>query len=130
MNPPVVVVIGSQIKNLQDPEFARQFLFDKLDRLVPSGALIVSGVSPGGGPDIWAQEWADSRIHPFKPFPPHWNLPSPERFHVRNQEMIDYAKLHNGIVLAFWGGNKFRSGTLSTVNRAKRAGVPVTLFEC
>ena len=129
----VYVVIGSQAHHFSNPAFARTFEFAKLDEVVPTGAVIGSGESPGGGGDIWAHAWSDSRMHPFKVFdptkPPYNAYSIPKCFHVRNQAMVDWAKSNAGQVLAFWAGNTVHSGTLSTINRAKRAGVPYRVWK-
>lgn len=128
------MVIGSQEKHWIDPKRIRDFVFEELSsRIVVSpSTTIVSGESPGGGPDIWAREWAESKGVKFAAFDPNRSpfvdLGVPGKYHARNQAMVDYTKENDGEAIAFWTGNRVRSGTYSTILKTRRAGVPLVVL--
>lgn len=130
----VYVVIGSQERHWKHPERVKQYVRDRLDELIPEPkeAQVVSGESPMGGPDVWSHEWASDRGADFLPFdpeePPYREMGSPAKFHARNSDMVEYAREHDGPVIAFWNGNPVRSGTKSTLDKAEKAGVKTVIF--
>ena len=55
-------------------------------------------------------------------FPPDPSVPSPQRFHLRNDQMLDRADL----VLAFHDGES--RGTASVIAKARKRGITVEVI--
>jgi len=118
-----VAIIGSRERSFKSPRVARIMITEKIEKLLRRKTVeIVSGASPAGGVDIWAREYA-AGVYPIKEFPP--KPPFPQGYHIRNQQIVDYADE----IWAFWAGNLIRSGTLSVVRKALKAGKPVRLYK-
>lgn len=59
-------------------------------------------------------------------FPPDFSrYGSPGAYHIRNQEMVDQAPVH---ALVFLEPGEANLGTLGTVKRIKKAGIPFTPY--
>jgi predicted Rossmann fold nucleotide-binding protein DprA/Smf involved in DNA uptake len=117
-----IAIIGSREKSFKSPRVARIMITEKIEELLRRKKVeIVSGASPAGGVDIWVREFV-AGLYPLKEFQP--KPPLPQGFHIRNQQIVDYADE----VWAFWAGNVIRSGTLSVVRKALKAGKSVRLY--
>jgi hypothetical protein len=84
----------------------------------PTFRLIVGTDRKGVGADSIARDWALRRGVTLDEFPPDVTLPSPQRFHVRNDAMLNE---NPDIVLAFWDGES--PGTSSVINKAYKRGI-------
>ncbi len=88
---------------------------------------LVSGRSPGGGPDVWAEEEADERGLNKKIFPIEGKGLSRIEFtkaaHARNTQIVQ----NSYVVIAFWNG--FSGGTVDTIRKAKKLGKPVYIIQ-
>lgn len=77
------------------------------------------------GADEIAADVATWLGFPVIPFPPDENVPSPQRFHQRNDRMLAQADR----VIAFLVEGAENKGTRSVIKKAKRLGIPVRVFE-
>ena len=75
---------------------------------------LVSGHSPGGGPDIWAENWADFFSQPKLIFPiePGPSYEFRKRAMARNTEIVR----HSDLVIALWDWDS--SGTANSIAKA------------
>lgn len=88
----------------------------RLDRLPANSRLMQGGAK---GVDLVAADWAKARGRVCERFAPDYTRPSPQRYHERNDRMLDLADL----VLAFWDGTS--RGTASVIAKARRRGIPL-----
>lgn len=110
---PVFVVTGS--RDWRDAEKVNDALdlalaFNRNMRLVQGGAA---------GADRLAYDWAKERDVPVATFAPDYQQPSPQRYHERNDRMLDIADQ----VIAFWDG--VSRGTKSVIDKARDRGLRV-----
>jgi hypothetical protein len=99
---------------------------DRLVARLPADTVIVSGGAIG--PDTWAEEAARKRGLAVKIFRPDLAGADNQgaitrRYHARNQQIVDAADE----VFALVAPNR-RGGTVDTIKRAERKGIPVTLL--
>jgi hypothetical protein len=104
-------------RDFADP-FRWSLLIDARIGELPAGCTVLHGTARGA--DIIAAEAAERRGHTVVPFPPDENRPSPQRFHERNDRMLNDGP---DLVLAFWDGKS--RGTWSVIDKATRRGIPV-----
>lgn len=76
------------------------------------------------GVDTFAQTFAKSYGLKITILYPDLLRPSPQRYYERNQDIVDMADA----VIAFQN-NPNRSGTQSTINRARKKGIPVMVID-
>jgi hypothetical protein len=115
-----VAVVGSR-------NFSNKAVVEEFVVFMPECCVeIVSGRSPGGGPDVWAEETAlkcgiKTKIFPIKKdegeYLQKWEFA--DRAKDRNTEIAQYAD----VVVAFWDGKS--RGTMDTVDKATRLFKPV-----
>lgn len=110
-----VMVCGS--RDFTDPFQASLAIGARL-RELPPRCTILHGAARGA--DRIAAEAAHRHGHTVIPYPPDKDRPSPQRFHERNDRMLDEQP---DLVLAFWDGQS--RGTLSVIEKAKRRGIPL-----
>ena len=77
---------------------------------------IVSGNAKGA--DKLGERYAKENNIPIKRFIPDWEGLGKKAGFVRNRQMGDYAKEHNGMLVAFWDGES--RGTKGMIDYAKR----------
>jgi predicted Rossmann fold nucleotide-binding protein DprA/Smf involved in DNA uptake len=85
-------------------------------------AEIISGGAEGV--DTFAQNFAKNHGMKITILYPNPSMPSPQRYYERNQDIVDMADA----VIAFQN-NPHRSGTQSTINRARKKGIPVIVID-
>ena len=77
---------------------------------------VVSGTAKGV--DKLGEKYANENNIPIKQFVPDWQWLGKKAGHVRNRQMGDYAKEHNGMLVAFW--DKQSKGTKGMIDYAKQ----------
>ena len=80
---------------------------------------VVSGTAKGV--DKLGEQYANENNIPIKRFVPDWEGLGKKAGHVRNKEMGDYAKEHNGMLVAFW--DKQSRGTKGMIDYATKIGL-------
>ena len=80
---------------------------------------VVSGTAKGV--DKLGEQYANENNIPIKRFVPDWNGLGKKAGHVRNRLMGDYAKEHNGMLVAFW--DKHSRGTKGMIDYASKIGL-------
>lgn len=80
---------------------------------------VVSGTAKGV--DKLGEQYANENNIPIKRFIPDWEGLGKKAGHVRNRQMGDYAKEHNGMLVAFW--DKQSKGTKGMINYATKIGL-------
>jgi hypothetical protein len=97
----------------------RDLVFATLDRLVPTGAVIITGGANGADRLVWLWALHTDRAADALIFAPDWKKHGKAAGPIRNQQMIDEGK--PDLVIAFPGGR----GTSDMVSRARKAGIRV-----
>ena len=80
---------------------------------------VVSGTAKGV--DKLGEQYANENNIPIKRFVPDWEWLGKKAGHVRNRNMGDYAKEHNGMLVAFW--DKQSKGTKGMIDYATKIGL-------
>ena len=80
---------------------------------------VVSGTAKGV--DKLGEQYANEDNIPIKQFVPDWEGLGKKAGHVRNRQMGDYAKEHNGMLVAFW--DKQSKGAKGMIEYAKKIGL-------
>ena len=80
---------------------------------------VVSGTALGA--DKLGEQYANENNIPIKRFVPDWKGLGKKAGHVRNRQMGDYAKEHNGMLVAFW--DKQSKGTNGMIDYANQIGL-------
>ena len=80
---------------------------------------IISGGARGS--DKLGEQYANENNIPIKRFVPDWNGLGKKAGFVRNRQMGDYAKEHNGMLVAFW--DKQSKGTKGMIDYATKIGL-------
>ena len=80
---------------------------------------VVSGGARGS--DKLGEKYANENNTPIKRFVPDWEGLGKKAGHVRNRQMGDYAKEHNGRLVAFW--DKQSKGTKGMIDYATKIGL-------
>lgn len=81
----------------------------------------ISGSSPGGGVDIWAENFCARRFIPFKSFPAAKYTAA--EFYKRNRQIAEEAN----VIVAFCAGT-ITGGTRTTIRYAKELGKHVVIY--
>ena len=93
-----------------------------LDNFQQECGNITEVVSGGAiGSDKLGEQYANENNIPIKRFVPDWEGLGKKAGHVRNRNMGDYAKEHNGMLVAFW--DKQSRGTKGMIDYAKNIGL-------
>jgi hypothetical protein len=103
-----------------------KLLSDKLDRYLQIHDYdmeIVSGTCKGA--DILGERYAQERKLCCKRFPADWNRFGKKAGPIRNRQMAEYATN----LVAFWDGNKIRSGTYDMIRTATKLGLHVDVAQ-
>lgn len=86
-------------------------------RLLPAGATVMHGAAYGA--DACAHDAVVEIDHlDLEVYAPNAGRPSPQRYHERNDAMLDQADY----VIAFWDGKS--RGTASVLKKARERGIP------
>ena len=80
---------------------------------------VVSGGARGS--DKLGEQYANENNIHIKRFVPDWNGLGKKAGFVRNRQMGDYAKEHNGMLVAFW--DKQSKGTKGMIDYANKIGL-------
>ena len=80
---------------------------------------VVSGTAKGV--DKLGEQYANENNITIKRFVPDWEGLGKKAGHVRNRLMGDYAKEHNGMLVAFW--DKQSKGTKGMIDYADKIGL-------
>ena len=80
---------------------------------------VVSGTAVGA--DKLGEQYANENNIPIKRFVPDWKGLGRKAGHIRNRQMGDYTKEHNGMLVAFW--DKKSKGTKGMINYATNIGL-------
>ena len=80
---------------------------------------VISGTALGV--DKLGEQYANENNIPIKRFVPDWKGLGKKAGHVRNRQMGDYAKEHNGMLVAFW--DKQSKGTKGMIDYATKIGL-------
>ena len=80
---------------------------------------VISGTAIGV--DKLGEQYANENNIPIKQFVPDWQGLGKKAGHVRNRQMGDYAKEHNGMLVAFW--DKQSKGTKGMIDYATKVGL-------
>ena len=93
-----------------------------LDNFQQEHGNITEVVSGGAiGSDKLGEQYANENNIPIKRFVPDWKGLGKKAGFVRNKQMGDYAKEHNGMLVAFW--DKQSRGTKGMIDYATKIGL-------
>lgn len=102
-----------------------KFQLDKL-KLSESDLVISGGAS---GVDSFAEMYCKTKGIPYLIFPPNPNVPSPDRYFNRNIAIVKVDEFLRDVLKSYYMmlafNNQNRSGTVHTINRAKKEGINV-----
>ena len=99
-----------------------KLLKETLDSFQQEYGNITEVVSGGAlGADKLGERYANENNTPIKRFVPDWEGLGKKAGHVRNRQMGDYAKEHNGMLVAFWDNQS--KGTKGMIEYAKKTGL-------
>lgn len=111
----VIVAGGRDFKNYK-------LLKCTLDNFQQEYGNITEMASGGArGSDKLGEQYANENNIPIKQFVPDWEGLGKKAGHVRNRNMGDYAKEHNGMLVAFW--DKQSKGTKGMIDYATKIGL-------
>ena len=111
-----VVVAGG--RDFNDYELLKETL-DNFQQEYGNITEVVSGTAKGV--DKLGEQYANENNIHIKRFVPDWEGLGKKAGHVRNRNMGDYAKEHNGVLAAFW--DKQSKGTKGMIDYAKKIGL-------
>lgn len=80
---------------------------------------VISGTALGS--DKLGEQYANENNIPIKRFVPDWKGLGKKAGFVRNRQMGNYAKEHNGMLVAFW--DKQSKGTKGMIDYANKIGL-------
>ena len=96
-----------------------RLLKETLDRFQQEHGNITEVVSGGAiGSDKLGEQHANENNIPIKRFVPDWKGLGKKAGFVRNKQMGDYAKEHNGMLVAFW--DRQSKGTKGMIDYATK----------
>ena len=111
-----LIVAGG--RDFNDYELLKETL-DSLQQEYGNITEVVSGTAKGV--DKLGEQYANENKIPIKRFVPDWEGLGKKAGHVRNRQMGDYAKEHNGMLAAFW--DKHSKGAKGMIDYAKKIGL-------
>jgi hypothetical protein len=126
-----IIIAGS--RDFNDYEYLKNNCNEVLSHYFLSGAIdsdltnvmIISGNARGA--DALGERFARENRIGCKLFPANWESYGKSAGYRRNMEMAKYAKIDDGILIAFWDG--LSRGTWHMINLAKKMGLQVFVFE-
>ena len=99
-----------------------KLLKETLDSFQQEYGNITEVVSGGArGSDKLGEQYANENNIPIKRFVPDWKWLGKKAGFVRNIQMGNYAKEHNGMLVAFW--DKQSKGTKGMIDYATKIGL-------
>ena len=99
-----------------------ELLKETLDNFQQEYGNITEVVSGGArGSDKLGEQYANENNTPIKRFVPDWEGLGKKAGFVRNRKMGDYAKEHNGMLVAFW--DKQSRGTKGMIDYSTKVGL-------
>lgn len=118
-----IAIVGGRLRLWKDPKRVKALVYSLVEEL-PTGTLVISGESPGGGVDAWAKEACKIFSYNYIGFPPNIpRLPSYKEFreacYMRNQLIVNACDQVIAVIA------QESRGTHDTVRRAKLVGKPV-----
>ena len=111
-----VIVAGG--RDFNDYELLKETL-DNFQQEYGNIAEVVSGGARGS--DKLGEQYANENNIPIKRFVPDWEGLGKKAGFVRNRKMGDYAKEHNGMLVAFW--DKQSRGTKGMIDYSTKIGL-------
>lgn len=96
-----------------------------VDHQVGQIEVIIHGDAYGA--DKISGKWAEYEGRQVEVYPADWNKHGRGAGHIRNQQMLDEGFPDR--VLAFFRAGQETPGTKNMIERARKAGVPVTIVE-
>ena len=111
-----VIVAGG--RDFNDYELLKETL-DNFQQEYGNIAEVVSGGARGS--DKLGEQYANENNIPIKRFVPDWEGLGKKAGFVRNRKMGDYAKEHNGMLVAFW--DKQSRGTKGMIDYSTKVGL-------
>ena len=111
----VIVAGGRDFKNYK----LLKCTLDNFQQEYGNIAEVISGTAIGV--DKLGEQYANENNIPIKRFVPDWKGLGKKAGHVRNRQMGDYAKEHNGMLVAFW--DKQSKGTKGMIEYANKIGL-------
>lgn len=115
-----LMVTGSRARYWSDPTKVKRAITSRLSTY-PLDWIVLEGEADGV--DAWTKIACEITGHGYVPYPPDKSLPSPQRFHERNNRMLDDADE----VLAFWDGES--PGTKSVIRKARERGLRLWIVQ-
>jgi len=121
-----LIIAGSRDIEGVDEEVLSRWLF-----LAGFPPVAVSEVVSGGarGIDTLGEEWASYFGIPVKRFPAQWNRYGKIAGKLRNRQMAEYVKEHNGALFAVWDGMSPGTAHMIAIATALGLRVHVRLVE-
>ena len=111
----VIVAGGRDFKDYK-------LLKETLDNFQQECGIITEIISGGArGSDKLGEQYANENSIHIKRFVPDWKGLGKKAGFVRNRQMGDYAKEHNGMLVAFW--DKQSKGTKGMIEYANKIGL-------
>ena len=111
-----VIVAGG--RDFKDYDLLK-FTLDNFQQEYGNITEVVSGTAKGV--DKLGEQYANENNIPIKRFVPDWEGLGKKAGHVRNRLMGDYAKEHNGMLVAFWDNQS--KGTKGMIDYATKIGL-------
>ena len=111
-----VIVAGG--RDFNDYELLKETL-DSFQQEYVNITEVVSGGARGS--DKLGEQYANENNIPIKRFVPDWEGLGKKAGHVRNRKTGDYAKEHNGMLVAFW--DKQSRGTKGMIDYSTKIGL-------
>ncbi len=117
-----VLICGS--RNWKEDDVPPECRIEAYIKTLPPNAVIIHGAAPGA--DMTADRIARERGHTVIEFKANWNLYGAAAGPIRNHEMMDVGKPDK--VVAFHEDIVHSKGTKDMINIARKAGLPVEVF--
>ena len=115
-----LMVSGSRAGAWQNPTEVKRGILSRLKTFNEDGWVVMHGGAMGV--DAWVGEACEITGHDVQVYRPSRDLPSPQRFHERNDRMLDAADF----VFAVWDGST--RGTGSVIEKARKRGLELWVW--
>lgn len=117
-----VLICGS--RNWKDEDIIPEYRIETYIKTLPLNTVIIHGAAPGA--DMVADRIARERGHTVIEFKANWDLYGDSAGPIRNQKMLDVGKPDR--VAAFHEDIQNSTGTRDMIDRARKAGLPIEVF--